>query len=129
MKHFLPAAKPTGLVEVSWFFFFFLFFLIICSKKTKTAQTNMGAYVVWAANFKSDFRFYLRGCLEAVSASKPHFLRWSQIDGSSVSSHNESISPKFIKKSPKILKNVSKNPQKSPKNQFLHFSPCQPQVY
>ena len=28
-------------------------------------------------------------------------------------SHNERISPKFLKKSPKIFKNVSKNPQKS----------------
>ena len=53
------------------------------SKKVKTVQTNMVAYVVWAINFKHDFRFDLQGCLEAVLASKPHFLCWSPIDGSS----------------------------------------------
>ena len=92
----------------------------------------MVAYVVWAINFKSDFRFDLKVCLEAALASKPHFLGWFQIDGSSESSHNEPISPiflKFLKKSPKILKNVSKNPQKSPKNQILYIFPCKPQVY
>ena len=37
----------------------------------------MGAYVVWAMNFKSDFRFDLRGCLEAILASKNLILRTS----------------------------------------------------
>ena len=46
----------------------------IWSKKNKTVQTNMEAYVVWAINLKTDFRIDLRVCLEAVLASKPHFL-------------------------------------------------------
>ena len=65
---FLPAAKPTGQVEVSWFLFLLS---AIWSKKVKTAKTKMVAYVEWAMNFKSDFRFDLRGCFEAVLASKP----------------------------------------------------------
>ena len=53
---FLPAAKPTGLVGVSWFF---LSFLIKVQKKVKTVKINMVAYVVWVINFESDFRFDL----------------------------------------------------------------------
>ena len=80
---FLPAAKPTGLVEASYVLSFFFFLPPFGPKRVKTAQTNMVAYVVWDINFKSDFRIDLRGCLEAVLASKPHFLCWSQNDGSS----------------------------------------------
>ena len=56
------------------------FFLIKVQKKAKTVKTNM---VSWAINFKSEVRPDLRGCLEATVASKPHFLCWSPIDGSS----------------------------------------------
>ena len=77
---FLRAAKSTGLVEISCVV---LSSFCICSKKGQTGQTNMVAYVGWAINFKSDFRFDLRGCLEAALASKPHFLCRSPIDGSS----------------------------------------------
>ena len=49
------------------------FLLIIWSKRTKTAPTNLVVYVFCAINFKFGFRFDLRGCLEAVLASKHHF--------------------------------------------------------
>ena len=39
----------------------------------------MVAYVVYAVNFKSEFRSDLQGCLEVTVASKPHFLCWSLI--------------------------------------------------
>ena len=89
---FLPAAKPTGLVETDSSFFFFL---IKVQKKAKTVQRNMVAYVVLAMNFKSEVRSDLQGCLEATVASKHHFLHlmevlnllttnsWAPIDGRS----------------------------------------------
>ena len=57
-RMFLPAVQPTGLVETNVLSFFHQ-----SSKevKTKRIQTNMVAWVVWAINFKSDFRFNLRG--------------------------------------------------------------------
>ena len=61
----------------------FFFFPPFGPKKAKTVQTNIVAYVVWAIDFKSNVRCDLRGCLEVVLASKPHFLCWSPIDGSS----------------------------------------------
>ena len=57
-------------------------------------------------------------------ASEPHFHCWSPIDETS-SSSNKPISPKLLKKYPKILRNFSKNPHESPRNQILHFPPCQ----
>ena len=46
---------------------------------------------------------------------------------------NFSKIPQKISKYPKQFslspKNFSKNPHKSPKNQILRFTPCQPQVY
>ena len=86
-----------------------------------------GSIVVWAINFKSDFRFYLRGCLEAVLASKHHF--WEPLSEfwkffPTKLKNMEGFLTKFI-----ISFNFSKNRQKSPKNQILHFTPCQPQVY
>ena len=80
---FLVAAKPTTLVEISGFFF--LLYNEV-QKKVQTVQTNMVAYAIWATNFKSEVRCDLRGCLEAIVASKPHFLCCSPIDGSSSSS-------------------------------------------
>ena len=61
------------------------FFLLSVNvqKKVQTVLTNMVAYVVWAINFKSDFRFDHQGCLEAMVASKLHFLCCSLIDQSS----------------------------------------------
>ena len=43
----------------------------------------MVTYAVWAIDFKSDFRFDLRGCLEAMVASKPHFKNFYLKSGSS----------------------------------------------
>ena len=63
----------AGLVGASCLSSFFLL-SVRFQKEVKTAKTNMVAYVVWAKNFKSDFRFDLRGCLEATVASKPQFL-------------------------------------------------------
>ena len=82
---FLVAAKPTTLVEISGFFLSFIFFLLSheVQKKVQTVQTNMVLYAIWATNFESEVRCDLRGCLEAIVASKPHFLCWSPIDGSS----------------------------------------------
>ena len=45
-----------------------------------------------------------------------------------VLSHNESISPKFLKFSKNLQKSSGMSP-KILKNQILHFPPCQPQVY
>ena len=70
----------------------------------------MLAYVVCAIDFKYEVRSDLRACLEATVASKPHFLGWSPIDGSSIFSQR-TIFSKVPQKSPKILKDVSKNPQ------------------
>ena len=40
----------------------------------------MVAYVVWAINFKSDFRFDLRGCLEVILALNLHWsVHWSDL--------------------------------------------------
>ena len=68
---------PATLVELN-------VLLLSSSKKMKksfkTAQTNMVAYVIWAINFKSEVRSDLRGCLEAIVASKSHFLCLSPID-------------------------------------------------
>ena len=36
---------------------------------------------VWALNFKSEVRSELWGCLDAIAASKPHFLCWSLMQG------------------------------------------------
>ena len=52
-------------------------------KRVKTVQTNMVAYIICVINFQSDVRSDLRGCLEAIVASKLHFLSQSTIDGSS----------------------------------------------
>ena len=54
-------------------------FLTKFIKRGKTVQTNMVVYVVWAINFKSEFRSDFRGCLKVTVASKPHFLCWSPI--------------------------------------------------
>ena len=80
IKSFLVAAKPSNSSrgELSSFFL-----LSKCKKRVKTVQTNMVAYVIWAINFKSEVRSDLRGCLEAIVASKSHFLCLSPIEGSS----------------------------------------------
>ena len=74
---YLVAAKPSNSSrgELSPSFFFLLLSHEV-QKKVQTVQTNMVAYVVWAINFKSEVRSDLRGCLEAIGASKPHFLCW-----------------------------------------------------
>ena len=92
-------------------------FLIIWSKKTKTVQTNMVAYVVCTTDFTSEVRSDLWGCLEAIVAAKPHFLCWSPIDGSSFSFHNEPIYPKIFKNP---LNRLQKSSQIN-KNQILNF--------
>ena len=47
---FLPAAKPIGLVEASWFF---LNLPVSSANEQTEAQTNMVSYAVWAVYFKS----------------------------------------------------------------------------
>ena len=66
LAKFLPAAKPTGLVELNVLLSSFFFLNHFVQKQPKQA------YVVWAINFKS----------EAVW-SKPHFLCFPPIDGTS----------------------------------------------
>lgn len=68
--------------HVKWRHIFF-FLSVKVQKKAKAVQTNMLAYVVWAIIFKSEVRSDLQGCLEAIVASKHHFLGWAPIDGSS----------------------------------------------
>ena len=74
------------------------------------------------SRIKSEVRSDLRGCLEVIVASKPHFLYLSPIHGSSFLLLTRN---KFLlnssKMSPKIFKNFSTNPHKSPSNQILHF--------
>ena len=79
-KGIFSCGEATTLMEMNFLSFFFL---IICPKEGQTVQTNMVAYKVWVTDFKSEVRSDLRGCLEAKMASKPHFLCWSPIDGSS----------------------------------------------
>ena len=91
-------------------FFFFLSSLEV-QKRVKTVQANMVVYVIWAINFKSDVRYDLRGCLEAIVTSKLH-LCCSLIDGSSFLlllitnqfiQNSSKINQKSSRMSPKIL--------------------------
>ena len=98
--------------EVSWFFLSSS--SVRFQKQVDRVQTNMVAWVVRATNIKSDFRFDLQGCLEAVLASKPHFLCCSQID---LLTRNQ-----FFQN---FQKNLQKSSKKSPKikfSVFLHVS-------
>ena len=65
---FLVAAMPTTL-EAN-----VLLSSVKVPKKAKTVQTNMVEYVIWIIDFKSKVRSVLRGCLETIVASKPHFF-------------------------------------------------------
>ena len=116
----MGVAKPTGPVQLIVLLSFF--FSSFGPKEVKTVPTNMVSYVVWAINLISDFTLDLQVCLrfEVTVASKPHFWLFPNlcVIYQSSSSHNEPIAPKFLKKSPKLLKNLSKTPNSHSKIKF-----------
>ena len=65
-------AKPTGLGELNVLSSFFLSVKVV--KEDQNSPNKHGTICSLGHKFKSDFRFDLRGCLEARVASKHHFL-------------------------------------------------------
>ena len=93
----------------------------------------MVTYAVWAIDFKSDFRFDLRGCLEAMVSSKPHFEKLYLKSGSF--SNKVKISPKilliFSKNSPKIFINHPKikfSISLRVSRRYIRSEPCLPKL-
>ena len=88
---------------------FFLLSSHEVQKKVQTVQTNIVVYVIWAINFKYDVRCDLRGCLEAIGASKPHFFVGLQLmEVLNLLLTMNKFLQKSSRKSPKILINLSK---------------------